>query len=64
MNSTDEFLDACRRRPRDMARLLVAKLTPDEVLELIERLQTEGAIMVEFQEMLAEGRRNPRRDAA
>ena len=47
-----------------MARLLVARLTPDEVLELIERLQTEGAIMVEFREMLAEGRRGPHRDAA
>lgn len=64
MDSTEEFIQACRRRPRDIARLLVASLAPAEVLELIERLQTEGAIMVEFREMLEEGRRVSHRDAA
>ncbi len=64
MKGAHEFIESCRSRPRDIARALVARLTRDELGELVCRIQVEAAVMEEFRDMLAEDRRVSRIEGA
>ena len=57
MEVFESLVSECRSNPREVAKKLVAQLSADELQGLVDRLRTEGAIMAEFREMLAEGRR-------